>query len=253
MNRIRSVRIRHVIVGKESGNFKFQNKDPDIALFTKNVEDQLDERHVQKIYIPAAAHSTKVATPETCEIISLTDRCLRTESGIDAFMVTGPNTAIGFLNADCPIVALTDKSRNSLVLIHAGFRCLVPINREEPSIIKRVFEKFELDPSSIDEVFIGYGAGTCCYGVHNLMHELRERKLGEFAGIATKGPRIGAISFDLYGLAQKQIIDCGVRLDNIYICKACTACISRDREKTGKYYSHLYGEEGRNLSFAYFQ
>lgn len=243
------------IIGKKDGNFRFAGADQD--LYIENLRLQIGLRGISKVFIPHCGLTTNVAQLGKEVQKFVTPWFIRTEPGIDGAMVTEPGTAIGILNADCPVVILFDQQRGHLVLLHAGFRCLVPKDISTPNIISTAFKNFQLDPPRLD-AFIGLGAGPCCYGIDHHLSEVDKMKFWPYLCNANKGPRTGQTSFDLSNLAKTQLLTYGVKRDAISLRRQCTACTGRQNWRgsldSGDYYSNIYEGKstGRNLVLAWF-
>ncbi len=240
---------RYDIIGKNKGNFRYGKIDE--ALFLENLKHQLDKRGIKKVLIPHCTMTTNLASLEMAGLKEITPWFIRTEPGFDGAIVTEPNTAIGILNADCPVITLFDNKKGRLVLLHAGLRCLVPEDSSQPNIINKAFEDLKINPS---EVFLGFGAGSCCYGAEHHSKELNNPNFWPFISRAYKGPRTGQLSLNLLNLAAAEIRKQGVGHEYLEINLPCTACLGRDNDDKGRYHSNIYEGKsaGRNLVLAWF-
>ena len=235
------------IVGKDGGNFKPQYDEPKRSLFLKHLRHELDVRGLSRVFAPHCEFTTNVARLGDGNEENGLSWFVRTTTGFDGGIVTEPGTAIAIFNADCPVVILFDKESGRLALLHAGFRCLVPKDQNEPNIIDTALNNPLLDTSKL-EAFIGFGAGPCCYGINHI-DESEKEKLKPFTYRATKGPRTGQTSLNLVALAQQQLVNHGI--EEGLISQVCTAC---SNYKGICYHSNIYEGElaGRNLVLAWF-
>lgn len=244
--------LKYDLIGKSSGDFRPQYNEPEQSFFIESLEYQLNKRGIRKVFSPHCKLTTNVARLGDENQKSVRPWLIRTEPGFDGGMITEPDTALALFNADCPVVILFDKWRGCLVLLHAGFRCLVPKDSTIPSIVQTAFRDLRLKPLLFD-AFIGFGAGPCCYGANHI-NEIYRPELAPFIERATKGPRVGQFSLNLAALAKEQLIDCGILENNISVDNTCTACASRENGGNGQYHSNIYEgvSAGRNLVLAWF-
>lgn len=245
-------RIHRQIIGKASGNFRPYHDRPEIFGFLDNLEHQINLRHINKVYSPHCQLTTNLSQIGRGNDIEITNWFIRTTPGFDGAMINEPGTAIAIFNADCPAIIMFDRIRGKLILLHGGFRCLVPENRRMPNIIERAFDDFRLDPNNL-ETYIGFGIGPCCYGIEHM--DKFDRPIMDWVlSRAVKGPRKGQISLDLFRLAKYYLMMNGVPSERIIVNNTCTACYNRKPDHSGgDYYSNTYegSEAGRNVVLAW--
>lgn len=246
--------LRHELIGKSGGDFRPQYNEPEQSFFIESLEYQLNKRGIKKVFSPHCKLTANVARLGDENQKSVRPWLIRTAPGVDGGMITEPDTALALFNADCPVIILFDRQQGQLVLLHAGFRCLVPKDSVIPNIVSAAFENFNLNPAAL-EAFIGFGAGPCCYGVEHYKEEVNTPKFWQYRWRTYKGPRIGQVSLDLLGIAEEQLNDHGVAEDNIYINNICTACAGRGKGGSGQYHSNIYEgvSAGRNLVLTWFE
>lgn len=157
---------------------------------------------------------------------------VRTKQPADGGIVDEPFKPVMIFNADCPVVAVLDTSKPHLAVLHAGFSCLVPpacLNKRAPAgakrgIIRVLFEDHGFTPAT-SQVFVGFGIGPCCYGVKGRA-EIDDPTLDVKIGKATRGPRAGQPSVDLYQTIGDQLLSLGIAKERMEIDYSCTACHS---------------------------
>lgn len=146
----------------------------------------------------------------------------------DALITTSPELWISIRTADCLPILLADPSAKVIAAVHAGWRGTV-----EKICPKTVREMVDLgaELSSI-RAAIGPGIGWCCYEV---------------------GPEVsphfgaeGRTCIDLAEANERQLLEAGLKLDNIWISKQCTRCepesfhsFRRDGEQAGRMVSAI--------------
>lgn len=119
---------------------------------------------------------------------------------------------LAIFTADCLSVFLCDPIRPAIGLIHAGWRS----TREEIIIkaVKLMQKEFNTLP---EELFVGLGPciRSCCYEVSREFEDY-------FPGILIK--RAGKLYLDLAKINTNQLLNLGIRKENIFDTECCTSC-----------------------------
>ncbi len=134
----------------------------------------------------------------------------------DGFITDIRNLPLGIFTADCLSIFLYDPERPAVGLLHAGWRS------SKEGIVSRALElmrsKFKVDPA---ELYTGFGPAirNCCYEVS-----------GEFKDDFTTGlaDRQGRLYLDLAQVNKDQLLNSGVKKENIFDSGFCTACEKED-------------------------
>jgi copper oxidase (laccase) domain-containing protein len=178
------------------------------------------------------------------ECVAAGDRVQFMHTLADGGVIDGPRHALSIANADCPIVAVYDTKCDRLAALHAGFAC---VKRPDggPSVMHRLVKQHGFHPDRSDVHVFG-GIGPCCYG---------RSDCSDFAKhTATRGPRIGQPSVNLYDLICEELNALGFRNGTRSVDYTCTACFGRSEGELGpKYHSNVWdGQEGgRNATFVW--
>ncbi|MEK7192222.1 MAG: laccase domain-containing protein [Patescibacteria group bacterium] len=230
------------IRGKSKGNF-----DPDQSnqtLFLDAIENERRIFGLRTIFVPRCNFTNRVVKYGE-ENVDWADGLARSRGLADGGIVEDPKVGIAIFNADCPVVAVHDESLGKLAVLHAGFRCLIRPNPREKSIIQTLFENRGFLPSAV-KVFAGYGIGPCCYGAEH-WPEINDCTRDLPLGRATRGPRAGQRSVDLYYLIRQQLLEIGVSKSNMTFDHNCTSCDG------GYYYSRCRDGpgSGNNMTMAW--
>lgn len=146
----------------------------------------------------------------------------------DALITTSPELWVSIRTADCLPILLADPTARVVAAVHAGWRGTV-----EEIAARAVFEMVALgaELSSIHAA-IGPGIGWCCFEV---------------------GPEVsphfgaeGKTCIDLAEANERQLLDAGLNLDNIWVSKECTKCnaelfhsFRRDADQAGRMVSAI--------------
>jgi YfiH family protein len=135
----------------------------------------------------------------------------------DALITNKKDTALLVLVADCIPILFHDNTNNVIGVAHAGR------NGTFLQIAKNTIEKmmctFDCEAKNI-HVEIGPSIQKCCYEVNQSMVDIVKKSFGiEF----TKNRNI-----DLQGINKRQILDLGIKEENLIISKTCTKCTGDD-------------------------
>jgi YfiH family protein len=135
-------------------------------------------------------------------------------SDTDGLVTDRKNLALAIFTADCLPIFFFDPQTPAIGLAHAGWRSTQEnIASKTLQLMKGTFG------SRPENICVGLGPAIrkCCY-------EVGEEFNGIFAGhTIKKGSRF---CLDLAGVNQKQVLDFGVKPQNIFDAEICTSCRS---------------------------
>jgi hypothetical protein len=128
----------------------------------------------------------------------------------DGFITDQRGVPIAILTADCLSVFIYDPKLPAIAILHAGWRST------EKNIaqagVSRMREKFGSQPQ---ELRVGFGPSirACCFEVE------KDFKSNFSFGLLK---RDGRVFMDIALINQRQLVDCGIREENIFDPKLCT-------------------------------
>jgi hypothetical protein len=165
------------------------------------------------------------------------------EEHCDALTTREARVLLGIKTADCVPVLLADARTGACAGAHAGWRGTLA------EIVGRTLRRMTLEfgtRSGDVRAAIGPAALACCYEVGAEVIESFGRKFPR-AGKWFTPTRDGHALVDLQRANREQLIEVGVRAENIHTLSLCTMCrtdlfFSYRREKS------IYGKTGRLLS-----
>lgn len=138
----------------------------------------------------------------------------------DGVYTTEQNLVLAVLTADCLPVALSSRGK-AVAMLHAGWRgTFADI---EGVALRSIGADLGIKPASFKAV-IGPGIGPCCYRVDKGRADAFVEKYGERSGVVT---RSHGYHVDLYRANELNLLEAGVREENIYRVEACTCCDKR--------------------------
>ncbi|MFH0918524.1 MAG: peptidoglycan editing factor PgeF, partial [Candidatus Omnitrophota bacterium] len=131
-------------------------------------------------------------------------------SDTDGFITDQPKVALAILTADCLSIFIYDPKRPAVAILHAGWR------GTEQNIsqagVKAMQSRFNSQPK---DLLVGFGPSmrACCFEVE------KDFKSNFAFGLFKKEERI---FMDIALINQRQLVDCGVKAENIFDPQLCT-------------------------------
>lgn len=148
----------------------------------------------------------------------------------DALITDIPGMAIMVKQADCQGIILFDPIKKVVAVVHSGWKGSV--KNISGKVVKKMFADFGVSPENIIAA-IGPSLGPCC-GEFTTYEEIFPAHFKDFMS--------GKAHFDFWAITEKQLMDSGVKSENIEKAGLCTRC------NTGLFYS--YRGEGVTGRFA---
>jgi YfiH family protein len=157
------------------------------------------------------------------------------QSGCDALLTNRVGVGLMIQHADCQPVLLYDPVTETIGAVHCGWRGSVQniLSR----VVKKMVGEFGVDPGDVQAV-IGPSLGPCCGEFISHQHELP---------VDFQQYMISENHFDFWQISASQLVECGVRIENIQTEEVCTAC-SRDWFSYRRACRENNGITGRNCS-----
>ncbi|MEK7395688.1 MAG: peptidoglycan editing factor PgeF [Candidatus Poribacteria bacterium] len=189
---------------------------------------------IDSIVLANQVHSDNVEIIESnqagCGSLGVDDAIANT----DAMITISNSVSIGVMTADCVPVMIFDPKTQSIGIAHAGWKGAV-LRIAQKTVLK-MKESFGTDPSDCI-VALGPSIMPCCYEVGDDVIARFDEEFG--VSTCTKGNKL-----NLPRSVEIQLIDAGVKSDNIASDGTCTAC------NLNLFYSHRAenGVTGRMMS-----
>lgn len=166
----------------------------------------------------------------------------RMKEGCDALMTIMPDTALVAFFADCVPVLFYEPEKNAIAIAHAGWRGTV--KKIAAKTAQKMIEQFGCNPESIIAC-IGPSIGRCCFEVEMPVKDQFENVFGMDNQIIEPAEP-GKFKVDLWEANIKQLLDKGLRQENIHSSGICTVCNNQvlysyraDGGSTGRNYAVL--------------
>lgn len=146
----------------------------------------------------------------------------------DAYITNEKNLPIAIRTADCVPVFIFDPLRRVIGLVHAGWRGTYKAIAVKT--VQRMQEKYASQPSDL-KIVLGPSIRECCYQVGEEFRDYFP------AHVKDRG---GYLYADVTGANRDQLLQAGVRQENIFDSGACTCChkdyfsFRRDGVKAGR-------------------
>lgn len=157
----------------------------------------------------------------------------------DAVITAQRGIGLGIKTADCVPILILDPIRKVIGAVHAGWRSTsLQIG---PKTVESFSSAFSSKPSDLAAV-VGPCIGPCCYEVDGSVFDSMSRADRQI-GFRSKAE--GKWMLDLAAVNRSQLIEAGLKSDNIIVADQCTAC------RCDLFFSHRQegGKTGRQLNF----
>lgn len=149
----------------------------------------------------------------------------------DALIENTPGSLVAVKTADCIPILIVDPAHRAVAAVHAGWRGAV--RKIAARTIEEMGKKFSSRPQDLHAA-IGPGIGKCCYEVSpDVAMQFCEYE-------PTLSDITHPVHLDLADINRRQIANCGVPGNQIYVAGICTMCerdfhsFRRDKQHAGR-------------------
>lgn len=157
----------------------------------------------------------------------------------DGFVTNIKGIALSTYHADCVPIYFYDTKKNVIGLAHGGWKGT--LNNISRSIIEKMVKEFG---SKVEDIMVAIGPsiGICCYEIGEDVEKLFVEKYPKVEDIIIK--KDGKMYLDLWKVNRVNLINLGVREENIYNSHICTSC------RTDRLYSYRKEKGTKNRMVA---
>jgi len=158
--------------------------------------------------------------PEKVNVSVVTEKNRHSEQkATDAVTTKIRRMCLMILLADCAPILFYDPQQKAIAIAHAGWSGTV--NKIVENTINTMVREYNSVPENII-VGIGPSIGPCCYDVKSDVVEKVQRKLDNSEEIIVY--RNKKYYLDLWKANEFQLLNSGVREENIEVARVCTQC-----------------------------
>lgn len=225
--------LTHAFTTRQSGNLAYHVNDNLLHVDNKHTslakELNYEKRtlvHMKQIHsdiVHIVTNEDNFDNPPTC----------------DALITNKLNTPLMVMVADCSPILFYDDEKKVIAVAHAGRQGAFQ------NIVKNTIDSFINNfNSKVDNLHVAIGASInlCCYEVGSEIND-EAIKLGLEYAIEK---RDNSYYLNISKILEKQLLDCGVKKENIEISAECTKCKNdqyfsyRADAKTGRFAGIIY-------------
>ncbi len=141
---------------------------------------------------------------------------------VDGLMTDRPGVSMILMSADCPLICVYDPDRPAVGAVHASW--LGTVGGITAHLVRRMIAEFGSRPERL-RAAIAPSAGPCCYEVGHEVRRIARTTLNQADAFFME--RNGKLLFDLWTANQRQLIDTGLKADNIETAGLCSICDRR--------------------------
>lgn len=216
------------LTGRKINTTDYSAPDTEIRMSDKNLLSSVTGLEAERILMLDQVHG------DTILHIDKYPQGVRASEGFADGMITSlPGLCLVIRTADCVPVFLYDPDKKVLGAVHSGWKgTMLNITGK---CIGMMHELYGSDPGRLF-AFILPSIGPQSYEVNS---DVADYFPGETILIN------GRLHVDLWSSIEKACARSGLRPENIFNAEIC------NRKNTGDFFSHRYGDKGRNLNFIY--
>lgn len=137
----------------------------------------------------------------------------------DGLILANKEQAVYLNFADCTPVIIYDPVNKIAAVSHAGWRGTA--GNIASKTVQKLAEEFGSKPENLKSA-IGPAISFCCYNVGEEVYRELKKTVKDFSGLSEI--RQGNIYVDLKGINKRQLIEAGMKSENIDVCNFCTVC-----------------------------
>jgi len=215
--------------GVSSGPFKGMNlslnsgEDKDLVEINRCMFVKALNAGNPEVYTVRQMHGTRVLRIETRDHPAEEYR----QAQADAIITDQPGVAIGVLTADCVPILMVDPEKKAVAAVHAGREG--SLHHLISNVVERMHKDFGSSSGDL-RAAIGPCIEAGCYEVGEEVAERVNRNHPvQKQALIHEG---GSYFLDLRKMNHMELVNCGVKEDNIHHVDLCTACAPRT------FYSH---------------
>lgn len=156
----------------------------------------------------------------------------------DALITNCQELPLMLFFADCVPVIIADPIRGVVGISHAGWKGTVA--RIAAKTVTKMTEQFQTSPADCIAA-IGPSIGPCCYEVDAPVVEILKDNFASWESLVVPSKEKQRWQLDLWEANRVQLLEVGVKSDNIHMSQVCTACNASlffshraDQGKTGR-------------------
>ena len=192
------------------GNIAYHvNDDENLVTNNRNLLENKYNINIKNLKYMNQTHGCNI------EIVTkISNKCL---DDCDAIITNEKDLPLMVMVADCIPILMYDEKEEVIAAVHAG-RNSTFLNIAQKTA-KLMIEKFNCDAKNINVKF-GPSIQKCCYEVS---HDLENIVISNFGKEFTHNRYI-----DLQGINKKQLLQIGIKEENIDISNICTKCSRKD-------------------------
>lgn len=190
-----------------------KTKEPEfVDVVEKNKKDICEYLKIKKenLIHPAQTHTSHIEIAKIGE---------NSYPDTDGLILTNNEQAIYLNFADCTPVIIFDPIKHIGAVSHAGWRGTA--GNIASKTVEKMSKDFGSKPQDL-KCAIGPAISFCCYNVGEEVLSQLQKTVKDFDGLSEI--RQGNIYVDLKNINKQQLIETGVKSENIDVCPYCTVC-----------------------------
>lgn len=190
---------------------------PELVLRNRERFAQAIGVDAQRFTTCAQVHGSEVAVVDEPLVGAGALTLENTIAGTDALITNLRNVPLLLFYADCVPVLIADTKSSAIGLAHAGWRGTVA--QIAKKTVQAMQQNFGCEPQHLVAA-IAPSIGQCCYEVDDFVRDKAQGYEEFFAPVPKK---FGRYLLDLWGYNKRELLEAGLRVENIAVSGVCTA------------------------------
>ncbi len=186
----------------------------------KILEKKLNSKNILRFIVANQTHSNHIKIIKDYKNRGW-DSTINSIENCDALITNIPNVILTILTADCVPILLYDTNKQVVAAIHAGWKGTK--SQISSKTVQLMIDRFNSNPVDI-EAAIAPAIGECCYEVEEDVAKYFLTPKSEYC----KRKKDGKFMLNLPKINKQQLIDIGLKEENIEMSNICTSCNSKD-------------------------
>lgn len=192
-------------------------------IYTKNTDGNMNYREIRQRFLEKNKINKKPIVVQQVHDndVIVVDKNYDKVVDVDGMITDDKEVALFARTSDCLPILFLDPNKKVIAAVHTGREGT--FKRISQKTVEKMVKEFDSDPGEI-LIEIGPSIGGCCYEVSQEMVDFVKSEFGEEFLSGGNNNR----NIDLRDINKKQLIEAGIKEDNIGIIDICTMCSDSD-------------------------
>jgi purine-nucleoside/S-methyl-5'-thioadenosine phosphorylase / adenosine deaminase len=231
----REAGIAHAFVSKTHNYAPHRGPNSDQAIHWRQQVCRTLEIPFERLISPAQVHGGEVIPVHAGDAGCGRDGRSTAVKYVDGLVTNESGLPLVLMSADCPLVFAYDPMKRAIGAVHSSWQGTVA--HATSQMIRVMRQAYGCNPADL-LAGIAPCAGPCCYEIGEDVRRIVATRLEDAERFVPR--RAGKMTLDLWSANQQQLMNEGMKAENIEIARLCTICDERfwshrrDKETAGR-------------------